>query len=399
MKKLFTLFLLSIFTFGVVNAQDLIITGNFASAGGSDWSNNDANFRMTDNDGIYTLTKNFPAGSYEFKVVNNGSWGNVTTESNNHVFTLTEASDVTFYAKYSATQGDFRLSCNKEEFFIVGDPFGGWTDANRVKMTANPDNAKNEYYHDFPITDSNQSYKVVGKSNFDNIIWDCYMSGNGSLSDLGKYRIVYDYTNFTSTAYRIPESTENSFIYVGSDANNSTWYNANSTLQATPFEGASLGTYNDATPLLIGGEITTLPVVDGLAVNMYYTVSSQTQDTISIPWVSNNGSTSGKWQSVAGTDISTGLPDGDYTVTVRYSITSGGILVSDITGTNNETYTASFTISGNTGIEDATVDGNIVSTQYYTLTGVQVAHPDNGLFVKKTTYDTGTVLTEKVILK
>ena len=53
---------------------------------------------------------------------------------------------------------------------------------------------------------------------------------------------------------------------------------------------------------------------------------------------------------------------------------------------------------GSTGVKQTPVDkGNIVATSYYTLTGVEVQEPANGVYIQKATFENGAVETTKII--
>jgi hypothetical protein len=62
----------------------------------------------------------------------------------------------------------------------------------------------------------------------------------------------------------------------------------------------------------------------------------------------------------------------------------------------DKTVTAVFELS--TGIGNTTKDkGGIVSIKYYTITGVEVQNPSNGIFIQKAAYANGRVETVKVL--
>ncbi len=57
-------------------------------------------------------------------------------------------------------------------------------------------------------------------------------------------------------------------------------------------------------------------------------------------------------------------------------------------------------VNNPTSINTASAEkGEITSTQYYTITGIEVVNPVSGIFVKKSIYSNGTIETQKVVLK
>jgi hypothetical protein len=65
---------------------------------------------------------------------------------------------------------------------------------------------------------------------------------------------------------------------------------------------------------------------------------------------------------------------------VEYAVETGDIL------TNGEI----------TGVNNIAVDKSVKSEVYYDLTGRRVANPENGLFIKKVTYNDNTVKVSKI---
>ena len=74
MRK-FTLLLVALLATISAFAADYYVAGS-SSLCGSNWSNNDANNKMTLTNGVYVKSyANVPAGSHEFKITN-GTWDN-----------------------------------------------------------------------------------------------------------------------------------------------------------------------------------------------------------------------------------------------------------------------------------------------------------------------------------
>lgn len=121
MKKLYLALIISLFslthiwaqhnvTFQVdmnnqtVSTNGVHVAGNFQIAAGyaSDWAPNLTQLTDANNDGIYNITVNIPAGYYEYKYINGNAWGQdesvpgACATNNNRAFTV--ASDTTLTA-------------------------------------------------------------------------------------------------------------------------------------------------------------------------------------------------------------------------------------------------------------------------------------------------------------
>lgn len=111
MKKLLSLLTIFLFWSSMAVQADYYVAGI-----NDDWSANNENYKMSGS-GPYSVTKQLPNGSYQFKITN-GSWGNggygnfdqgasnVTLSNNggNIAFTLSTTSDVTFYFNASTSK-------------------------------------------------------------------------------------------------------------------------------------------------------------------------------------------------------------------------------------------------------------------------------------------------------
>ena len=177
------------------------------------------------------------------------------------------------------------------------------------------------------------------------------------MSSTGNHTFKLDFAAFTVTATANGQTTpslsslSNSFITVGQDMNTAAWYNANSTAQAENFNAKNLGSISS--PLYIGGEITTAPVLVGVTVKMFCQIDELAITEIPLVWISNNGTTSSKWQTAAGTDIFSGytLAKGTaYKLKIWFNATDGTTTLWD--SNNMANYVADFTYDITSAIDN-----------------------------------------------
>ena len=85
-------------------------------------------------------------------------------------------------------------------------------------------------------------------------------------------------------------------------------------------------------------------------------------------------------------------PETDYTVNVVAENTTA------TSPTSNNLYVT--TLTGDTGITPVVKDDSAIrEIQYYTLTGIRIKVPSNGIFIKKIIYDNGACKVEKMLIK
>lgn len=336
MKKLITFFAAILLANLWVYSADLNVTGNFNS-----WNNNDAAYKMTEigTSGVYMLEKTLPAGSYEYKVFYSGTWSGPGS-GDNRKFTLSEEKTVKFYAKENSSIIYF--FCDAQQLYVIGSTVGGW-DTYHMKLMTN--SATDATYTGDVVTGE---YKIVSLNKNNAIVWNDITPSNQSVSSSGNYTIKLDFETFTVSATLngepVPslQTLSNSYIFVGQDPNTATWYNGSATYQSENFNGKNLGSITST--LYIGGEITTTPVMDGVTVKMYYQIDDLDVKEITIPWDSNDGTTSTKWKCTEGTNVFSGytLSKGNtYSLKVWFYATDGSVELWDSNLSQN--YVATFT--------------------------------------------------------
>lgn len=329
-------------------AADLTVTGSFP---GNSWNNANAEFKMTEigTTGVYSLEKTLPAGTYEFKVFYSETW-NGPSAGDNRVFTLASEKTVKFYAKDNGGSTT-RFFCDAQELYVIGAAVGGWDVASMKLMT----NTAAEAAYTVDVVAG--GYKIVVKDKNSNIVWNDITPSDQSVSSTGNHTFKLDFAAFTVTATANGQTTpslsslSNSFITVGQDMNTAAWYNANSTAQAENFNAKNLGSISS--PLYIGGEITTAPVLDGVTVKMFCQIDELAITEIPLVWISNNGTTSSKWQTAAGTDIFSGytLAKGTaYKLKIWFNATDGTTTLWD--SNNMANYVADFTYDITSAIDN-----------------------------------------------
>ncbi|MDO9154259.1 MAG: T9SS type A sorting domain-containing protein [Paludibacter sp.] len=351
MKKITFLFC-AIFMVSVsIFAANLTVTGSFL---GNNWVNNAADYLMTQigTTNVYSLEKTLPAGTYEFKVFYTGTWNGAAGGTNAKI-TLTAEKTVKFYAKDNGTTIDF--VCDAQELYVIGATVGGWSASNMKAMTMTSTDAT--YTADVVAGD----YKIVSL-NGTTIVWDFVTPANQNVGGSGNYTIKLDFVTFAVTATNKPSitSVSNSYIFLGEDPATAAWYNGSATAQPEGFNGKNLGSV--LSPIFIGGEIQTAPVISGVTVKMFYQIDELAVKELILPFESNNGTTSTKWKSTAGTNVFTdySLVRGTaYTLKVWFNATDGTATLWD--SNNSANYVASFTYDLGTGINPSPSSVRILS--------------------------------------
>lgn len=345
MKKItFLLTAIIIANFSVF-AADFTVTGSFPD---NAWDNANPAYKMTEisTTGVYMLEKTLPAGTYEFKVFNTGTWDGPVGGDNRKIV-LTSEKAVKFYAKLNGTQ--ILFFSDAQEIYVIGATVGGWNVSDMKLMT----NSATDASYTADVVAGN--YKVVTKDKNGNIIWNDITPTDQNVGGTGNYTIKLDFVTFAASATANGSTTPSlssiygSFIYVGQDPASATWYNGSATAGFDNFNGKNLGSL--ITPLYIGGEITSAPVLTGVTVKMFYQVDELAVKEVVLPLESSDGTTSSKWKSTAGVNVYT-----DYTLTlgqtyslkVWFNATDG---VSTLWDSNNSAnYVATFTYDLGTGL-------------------------------------------------
>ncbi len=347
MRK-FTLLLCGILLAGAnLFAVDLTVTGSFPD---NNWNNSNSAFRMSEigTSGIYSLEKTLPAGDYEFKVFYTGTW-NGTGSGGNAKFTLASEKTVKFYAKDNGTTISFL--CDAQSFYVIGASVGGWDAANMKIMSSTATDAA--YTADVLAGD----YKIV-TLNGTSIVWDYITPSNKNIAGSGNYTIKLDFATFgvsaTSNGQTTPSlsSTSNSYIFVGQDPATAQWYNGSASAQSENFNGKNLGSVTS--PLYLGGELTTAPVIDGVTVKMFYQIDEMAVKEMNLSWIENYGTESSKWKSTAGINVLDGYTltkSTTYNLKVWFNATDGTATLWD--SNNSANYIATFTYDINTGIDES----------------------------------------------
>ncbi|MDD3321112.1 MAG: hypothetical protein PHS59_06685 [Paludibacter sp.] len=346
MKKITLLFFAIIMANLLSFGADFTVTGNF-----NDWNNSAAEYKMTEigTSGVYSLEKTLSAGTYEYKVFNTGTWTGPDEKDgiDNRIFTLTAETAVTFYAKLN--EGLILFFCDAQQLYVIGSIVGGWTTTEFKAMT----NSTTETIYTADVIGGN--FKIVSLDKNGAIVWSDITPADQAISGTGNYTIKLDYTTFTVTATKNSEISSiatlgNSLIYIGQDPDpaSAQWYNGSSTVQTTNFNAKDLGSVT--TPIYIGAEITTTPVLNGVSAKMYYQIDDLTIKEIILPLNSSDGTTSSKWKSTTGVNVFTGYSltkAQTYSLKVWFSATDGTNTLWD--SNNSANYIATFTYDLGTG--------------------------------------------------
>ena len=143
------------------------VAGSFEeSLGGSNWANNDALTNMNDanSDGVWKFTATLPtAGSYEYKIVENGDWG-TSYPANNVGFTVTAGQEVRWY--YDQNDHTVADSANKVIATVAGSfvsEIGGadWSPDNLKTWMKDPDGDGIYTFVASNVPEGNWEFKVA----------------------------------------------------------------------------------------------------------------------------------------------------------------------------------------------------------------------------------------------
>lgn len=246
MKK-FTLLLVALFV-SLATFADYYVAGS-SSLCGSNWSNNDANNKMTLTNGVYVKSyANVPAGSHEFKITN-GTWDNAKgawcvdaststpgyTGTDNISFILLNATNITISYNESTDKitlkaegldkfGEFTIN----SYTLCGDfpCFGGdWAPANKANnMTKGNDGIWTKTYENITLEAKTYQYKVAANNNWGNGEFPTQGNNQYEIKEAGAYNITFTYNpakpELTCNASLVGEATEkllyptNTTIYV-----------------------------------------------------------------------------------------------------------------------------------------------------------------------------------------
>ncbi|MBQ0069487.1 MAG: hypothetical protein KBT09_07010 [Bacteroidales bacterium] len=199
MKK-FLLLLVALVATSAAWAQDTYVVAGVSALCGSNWSATDANNQMTlQNDGTYVKTyANVAVGSYQFKVVKNGSEWIGDKNGQNVQFAVNTACDVNIY--FNPSNNDITVAGNgvgEKTFEInkviaVGNGSGNWLNgvswdpaSDTNKMTQVGDLVYEISYNDVPVGGDYQ-VKFAVNGSWDDNFGGTY-AGNGVEGDA-----VYD---------------------------------------------------------------------------------------------------------------------------------------------------------------------------------------------------------------
>ena len=337
-------------------ALNLTVTGNFP---GNNWNNSNPDYLMTEigTTGVYMLEKTLPAGTYDFKIFNTGAWDGAGIGDDRQII-LTAEKTVKFYAKMNGSQ--ILFYSDAQEIYVIGDIVGGWELAHAKLMTKNAADAT--YTAD--VVGGN--YKLVVKDKNGAIVWNDITPSEMTVTANGNHTIKLDYVSFAATATANGSTTptlsavSNSNIFVGQSPESAVWYNGSATYQTENFNGKNLGSVT--TPIYLGGEITTAPVLEGVVVKMFYQVNVLAVKEVLLPHDSDNGATSSKWKSTSGTNVFAdySLAKGEtYQLKVWFNATQGATTLWD--SNNSANYIATFTYDLGTGTEKLTENFRIVT--------------------------------------
>ena len=215
MKK-FTLLLVALFA-SLATFADYYVAGS-SSLCGSNWSNNDANNKMTLTNGVYVKSyTNVPAGSHEFKITN-GTWVDSKgawcvdaststpgyTGSDNISFTLLNATNITI--SYNENTNKITLKAEGLDRFgtftinsytLCGDfPCfnGDWSPANATNnMTKDNNGIWTKTYENVTLDAKKYQYKVAANNTWGNGEFPTQGNNEYEIKEAGAYNLTFTY--------------------------------------------------------------------------------------------------------------------------------------------------------------------------------------------------------------
>ena len=216
MKK-FTLLFATLFV-AMSAFADYYVAGS-SSLCGSNWSNNDANNKMTLTDGVYVKSyANVPAGSHEFKITN-GTWDNakgynkvnaatstpgysgqgdgnisfVLANSTNITISYNESTDqITLKAEGIDKFGEFKIN----SYTLCGDfPCLDWNTANTANhMTKGENGIWTKSYENVTLDAKKYKYKVAANNAWGNGEYPTSGGNNEyEIKEAGAYNLTFSY--------------------------------------------------------------------------------------------------------------------------------------------------------------------------------------------------------------
>jgi len=375
MKKLLSL-MLSIFIASLSFAQtfpdpgkDFVVRGAFFSTTktinsqeyNQNWNSDSTNVMTKDTENLYSFQMFLPAFqddgltpfTYYYTTVfkKEGTVGPRNT--GNRKFTLSRDAIVNFYAKAfynsstSSYQTQFLCDAQKVSFmFMSATGFTGFT-----KELPLPVNGKTSAIITLPLISSKIEYIVLSESSVTSYpyVWQdlnnttyqkqTFITANRG----GRYKIMVDYPTVTASSAKVLDTiispkikiTDGTFVSIDT------------------FAGKNLGTFNNSTPLKIGGSLIaqskyqSVNVTDVVA-ELYYRITKTGYDSgikeVALSTMGDLINYGSSFINDNDTDISTGLENGNYNLQVWYQTSC---LEDTLKMDNNGNgYSATFVVNG-----------------------------------------------------
>lgn len=172
----------------VVNANGVHVTGDWQQLAGytNNWNPGSAPMTDANNDGIYELTVNLPAGTYQYKYVNGNAWGGDENAipapcnvNNNREMTISANTTLTAYCFNTCGTGcgaqptyfvtlrvDMTNECNWDSVDVAGS-FNGWSGSQKL----NASSPAGVYARTFQLTAGTYDFKFRRWYN-GSVVWE-----------------------------------------------------------------------------------------------------------------------------------------------------------------------------------------------------------------------------------
>ena len=308
------------------------------------------------------------AFTYYYTDVFKGQGTTGPRQTGNRKFTLAQDRTVNFYAKawYNTASAIYQtqMICDAQKVSFLFYGVTGFTAFTQELPL--PTNGKSFTVVSLPSVASKIEYNVYDESTVSAPYAWADLNNNAtnykqtlfSGSKGGRYKLAVDYTTISASTAKVLDSIGAPKIKVGTGA----------LILPTDaaFSGNSLGTFNNGTPLTIGGALNAYSLnsavnVADVSAKIYYQITSTGYDSgVKELVLTTTGTTltNSTFSTSANTNISTGLSNGDYTLKVWY----GATCLEDVLLLNNSGsgYSATFSIlNDTTALENIRMKHNI----------------------------------------
>lgn len=266
--------------------------------GSGEWNPSDPKTTMAlSEDGLYKLSGTLPAGTYEYKIVINGSWDENYGERGerngaNYKLILKKKTSVTFVYNDSTHIATVSIPLSDHELpRIAGDiqpAIGAGSNWSPAESTAilKDDDKDNLYTYTTEVPKGSYEFKIVLGSSWDN---PSYPSNNMKLNVLEKKKITFFYNHDTHDVYTDYDAGKPDGVIQKNKLYHNTWDN----LYRSPFGAVKAGGSVKLRLQAQKGDLTGASVV----LKNYTTGNTTTSSMKNIGWTELKGEKAEFWEA------------------------------------------------------------------------------------------------------